>query len=96
MPKRFVALLFCFQYFVTHVTSAIKKYIINDAYVKIKSEFINICTAFCTCLKQCFSTGGPRPSGGPPRSFGGPLNCFVRLKNVALYTIIIKLMKSKP
>ncbi len=45
-------------------------------------------------LEQCFSTGGPRPSGGPQRSFGGPKNCLVNLQIVVSCTIIIKFMKS--
>jgi len=32
------------------------------------------------CLMHCFSTGGPRPSGGPWSSFGGPQAFHILLK----------------
>jgi len=32
-------------------------------------------------LEQCFSTGGPRPSGGPQRSLSGPPNLYHFVSN---------------
>jgi len=35
-------------------------------------------------LEQCFSTSGPRPSGGPQNSFGGPPGFSYFIKNQVL------------